>query len=76
MWWIEPYQSHGGHHEFGGDVEDLTAKTWEEAQTMHTVAPRGHVRQRTALEVAVTQPWNFCQKGETQSGFKVPPEAP
>ena len=67
---IDPGDRRGGDDEPQRRPDELPAQLREVAQPMRGVAPLGHVRDRSALEVAVHEAGNLLEERDAQSSLQ------
>jgi hypothetical protein len=71
----EPDQARRGHRDLQADTDHLSAQAQEQVEHVQAVTALGHVRDRTAVEVAVVEQWDLAQKRHAQPGVQVPAQA-
>ncbi len=72
---VEPGQSTRDDHDLDPGAGNLSAQRRERAQSVQEVRALGHVRDRSALEVAIWQAWNLAQVERAQPLLEPGPRA-
>src|SRR5579875_1670609 len=71
---FEPNNSGGGGKQLESGAQELAAEFGDAAQTMGGVAALGHIRDETALKIAIAQFRNFAQECDPEPVFDVAAE--